>query len=390
MVSNPLRWFPLRSPSPIPFGDRHCLQDIPRLHRMALLRTIPLGILQCFDKYQAVSWLALKRFRTEESAVKSISRTLSICAHSRVCLRISLEYWTLSRARHVACRSACFSWECIYTSFGMRAMPRSDLRSPLIGFPSLPWCILCAVLTSMFYFPDDLSNRMRSRVASAPTIPGPMGPLALPGGALPGASHAMMTNNLLPTGHPLPPRQSLPSPARSPRSQPSHSAAQTPVYTGPGGYPPTARMTPAPPTPRPLTAGPSYQQPSRPSMAPDGIPDPSILPPHIMSQSMSMEGLAGDAPADIVMQNRGPSQTPRPMSQAGSLSGAPTVREMSLARDSTHAHTPPQPPHSSCVPLTSLLCPLMPPQWHSFFKAICQFASHGTQRRPQCRSTWRA
>ena len=384
MDSHPPRWFPLRSPSPMPFGDSQCLQDIPRLHRMALLRIIPLGILQCFGQYQAVSCLALKRFRTEESAVKSISSTLSICGHPRVCLRISLEYWTLSRARHVACRSACFSWECIYTSFGMGAMPRSDLRSPLIGFPSLPWCILCAVLTSMFYFPDDLNNRMRPRVASAP------GPLALPAGALPGASHPMMTNNLLPTGHSLPPRQSLPSPARSPRSQPSHSAAQTPVYTGPGGYPPTARMTPAPPTPRPLTAGPSYQQAPRPSMASDGIPEPSVLPPHMMGQSMSMEGLAGDAPTDVVMQNRGPSQTPRPMSQAGTLSGAPTVREMSLARDSVHAHTPPQLPHPSCVPLTSLLYLLMPPQCHSFFKAIRQFASHGTQRRPQRRSTWRA
>ena len=189
---------------------------------------------------------------------------------------------------------------------------------------------------------------MRLRVGSAPTLPGPMGPLALPAGALPGASHAMMTNNLFPTGHPLPPRQSLPSPARSPRSQPPHSAAQTPVYTGPGGYPPTANMPSAPPTPRPQTAGPSYQQGPRTSMVPDGISDPSLLPPQMMGQSMPMEGLSGDAPTDVVMQNRGPSQTPRPMSQTGSLNGARTVREMSLARDSIHAHTPPQ-PHPSCV-----------------------------------------
>jgi hypothetical protein len=243
----------------------------------------------------------------------------------------------------------------------------------------------------MFYFPDDLS-KLRQRVGSAPTAPGPMGPLALPGGALSGASHAMMTNNLFPTGHPLPPRQSLPSPARSPRSQPPHSAAQTPVYTGPGGYPPTAGMTSAPPTPRPQTAGPSYQQAPRPSMVPDGISDPSILPPQMMGQSGPMGGLAGDAPADVVMQNRGPSQTPRPMSQAGSQGGARTVREMSLARDSAHAQTPPHAPHPSYVLVTVTvdIAPilLMPPQCP--FKTIRQFASHGTQCRSQRRSAWRA
>lgn len=173
------------------------------------------------------------------------------------------------------------------------------------------------------------------RVGSAPTVPGPIGPLALSSGALPGANHAIMANNILPAGHQHPQRQSAPSPARSPRSQPTHSAAQTPAYTGPGVYVPAASMTP---TPRPQTAGPSYQQTPRPSMALD---DPSGLPPQIMDQSVPMEGLARDAPADVVMQNPGPSRTPRPMSQAGSLSGAPTVREMSLARDS--------PLHPSCV-----------------------------------------
>jgi hypothetical protein len=189
---------------------------------------------------------------------------------------------------------------------------------------------------------------MQMRVGPAPTVPGPMGPLALPGGTLPGTNHALMPNNLLPTGHPLPPRQSQSSPTRSPRSQPPHSAAQTPVYTGPGGYVPS--MTPAAPTPRPQTAGPSYQQTQRSSMVLDGTPGPSGLPPpQTMDQSVPMEGLAGDAPADVVMQHPGPSQTPRPMSQAGSLSGAHTARGMSLARDSTHAHSPPHPPQPSCV-----------------------------------------
>lgn len=199
----------------------------------------------------------------------------------------------------------------------------------------------------MSSFPDDLS-KLRMRVGSAPTVPGPMGPLALPGGALPGANHAMIPNNLLPTGHSLPPRQSLPSPTRSPRSQPPHSAAQTPVYTGPGGYVPGGSMTPVAHTPRPQTAGPSYQQTPRPSMSLDGIPDSSGLLPQVVDPSVPMDGLTGDAPADVMMQNPGPSHTPRPMSQAGSLSGAPTVREMSLARDSTHGHTP-HPPHLSCV-----------------------------------------
>ena len=242
----------------------------------------------------------------------------------------------------------------------------------------------------MFYFPDDLS-KMRMRVGSAPTGPGPMGPLALSGGALPGANHAMIPNNIFPTGHSLPPRQSLTSPARSPRSQPPHSAAQTPVYTGPGGYVPAGSMTPAAHTPRPQTAGPSYQQTPRLSMTLDGIPDPSGLPQQIVDPSMPMEGLAGDAPADVVMQNPGPSHTPRPMSQAGSLSGAPTIREMSLARDSTHAHTP-HPPHLSCVLIIVGTAPTFAyapsPQCHLFFKTIRQFASHGTQRRSQCRSTW--
>jgi len=191
---------------------------------------------------------------------------------------------------------------------------------------------------------------MGMRIRPAPTVPGPMGPLALPGGALPGANHAIMANNQLPTGHPLPPRQSLPSPARSPLSQPPHSAAQTPTYTGPGGYVPAASMTPAAPTPRPQTAGLSYQQTRRPSISLDGIPDPSgLLPSQIMDQSVPMEGLAGDASADVMMQHPRQSQTPRPTSQAGSLSGPPTAREMSLARDSTHAHSSPHPPHPSCV-----------------------------------------
>jgi len=170
-----------------------------------------------------------------------------------------------------------------------------------------------------------------------------MGPLALSAGAIPGSNHAMMAANL---GHPLPQRQSLPSPARSPRSQPTHSAAHTPAHTGPGGYVPATSMTPTASTPRPQTAGPSYQQTPRPSMSLDGVPDPSGgLPPRIMDQTMPMEALSGDAPADVVMQNPGPSQTPRPMSQ---MSGAPTVREMSLARDSTRAHSP-HPLHLSCV-----------------------------------------
>lgn len=234
----------------------------------------------------------------------------------------------------------------------------------------------------MFCFPDDL-NKLRMRVGSMPTVPGTMGPLALPGGALPGANHAMIPNNILPTGHSLPPRQSLPSPARSPRSQPPHSAAQTPAYTGPGGYVPAGSMTPVAHTPRPQTAGPSYQQTPRPSMALDGIPDPSGLPPQIVDPSMPMEGLTGDAPPDVMMQNPGPSHTPRPMSQAGSLSGAPTIREMSLARDSTHAHTP-HPPHLSCVLVIVGIAPTFAnaPQCPSFFKTIRQFAGHGTQRRP--------
>jgi hypothetical protein len=186
---------------------------------------------------------------------------------------------------------------------------------------------------------------MRSRVGSVPAIPGP---LVLPSGALPGPNHAMMANSLLPTGHPLPQRQSVPSPTRSPRSQPPHSTAPTPVHTGPTGYVPTASMTPAAPTSRPQTAGPSYQQTSRPSMALDGIADPSGMPSQIMDPPLPMEGLPGDAPADLVMQNPGPSHTPRPMSQTGSMSGAATVREMSLAQDSTHTHSP-HPLHPSCV-----------------------------------------
>lgn len=224
------------------------------------------------------------------------------------------------------------------------------------------------------------------RVGSAPAVPGPMGPLALSSGTLPGTNHTIMANNLLPTGHQLPQRQSVPSPTRSPRSQPSHSAAQTPVYTGQGVYVPAASMTPAAHTPRPQTAGPSYQQTPRPSMSLDGIPDQTGLQ-QMRDQSVPMEGLARDAPADVVMQNPGPSQTPRPMSQTGSLSGAPTGREMSLARDSTHAQSPPHMLHPSCVLTIVIASPTFAysHQYSSFFKTICQFASYGAQRRPQRR-----
>jgi len=216
------------------------------------------------------------------------------------------------------------------------------------------------------------------RVGSAPTVPGPIGSLAL-SGTLPGANYAIMANNIMPTVHQLPQRQ---SPARSPRSQPTHSAAQTPAHTGPGGYGPATSMTPTPPTPRPQTAGPSYQTP-RSSMTLGGTSDPSGLPPQIMDQSVPMEGLARDAPADIVMQNQGPSQTPRPMSQAGSLSRAPTVREMSLTRDSTHAQSP-HPLHPSCVLIVVCTAPVFAysDQYASFFKAICQLAGYGAQCRP--------
>ena len=227
---------------------------------------------------------------------------------------------------------------------------------------------------------------MRLRVGSGPTAPGPMGHLALPSGSIPGSSHPMMPSTLLPTGHPLPPRQSLPSPARSPRSQTPHSAAQTSAHTGPGGFVPAAGMTSAAPTSRPQTAGPSYQQTPRPSMSLDGLSDPSGLPPpQIMDQPVPMEGLTGDTPADVVMHNPGPSQTPRPMSQAGSLSGPPTGREMSVARDSTRAHSPYPPPHPPCVLVIIVITPTFAyvSQGSTIFKTIRQFASLGTQRGPQ-------
>lgn len=203
----------------------------------------------------------------------------------------------------------------------------------------------------------------------------------------------MMPNTLLPTGHPLPQRQSLPSPVRSPRSQPPRSAAPTPAHTGPGGFVPAAGMTSAAPTPRPQTAGPSYQQTPRPSMGMDGISDPSGLPPsQIMDQSVPMEGLTGDAHADVVIQNPGPSQTPRPMSQARSLSGAPTGRDMSVARDSTRAHSPHHPPHPQCVLVIIAITPILAyvSQCSIFFKTIRQFASLGPQRGPQRRNPRRA